>query len=188
MFALGIHGSPRPKGNSDYLLACFMEEMKKKGYETRVLRAARMKINACIGCGNCEKKGICRFTDDDFTKEFLPALDKADILVVSSPVYFYGFPSAIKALIDRIQVVWSCKYRLKMEKYKGRNRRGVLLGVGATKGKDLFDGLKLTTRYFFDAADIKYAEELLIRGVDEKGAMEKHPTVHQQIMDLAAQF
>jgi len=181
---LGINGSPRQKGNSQYLMSCFMEEMKSLGHDTRVLDAVKLKINACIGCGNCETKGVCIFKDD-FTHVFLPEVIKADIIILSSPIYFYAFPARLKALIDRIQVLWSRKYRLKMDEFKGRKRKGVLLAVGATRGKDLFDGLKLTGRYFFDAADIQYSADLLYRGVDEKGAMEMHPSIHEDIKNLA---
>ena len=183
MFVLGINGSPRYHGNSNFLMSLFMEEMKKEGHETEVLSAVRLKINPCIGCGHCETKGVCIF-DDDFTQVFLPAVIKADVIVLSSPVYFYAFPAALKALIDRIQVLWSRKYRLKLDEFKGRDRKGVLLAVGATQGKDLFDGLKLTARYFFDAADIRYVTDLCYRGMDEKGDMEKHPAVHEDIKRL----
>lgn len=184
MRVLGINGSPRYKGNSQHLMSCFMEEMKAKGYDTQVLNAVKLKINPCIGCGNCEIKGVCIF-EDDFTHIFLPEMIKADIVVISSPVYFYAFPAALKALIDRIQVLWSRKYRLKMDEFKGRNRKGVLLASGATHGKDLFDGLKLTARYFFDAADIKYETALCYRGMDKKGEMEKYLPLSEDIRDLA---
>jgi len=184
MRVLGINGSPRHKGNSQYFMSCFMGEMKAKGYDTQSLNAVKLKINPCIGCGNCETKGVCIF-EDDFTHIFLPAMIKADIIVISSPVYFYAFPAVLKALIDRIQVMWSRKYRLKMDEFKGRKRKGVLLASGATHGKDLFDGLKLTARYFFDAADIKYEISLCYRGMDEKGEMENHLTLSEDIRDLA---
>ncbi len=187
MLVLGINGSPRPKGNSQYLMSCFMEEMKARGADTQVLDAVKLKINPCIGCGNCETKGICIFKDD-FTNIFLPAVIKADIIVLASPIYFYAFPALIKALIDRIQVLWSRKYRLKMDEFKDRKRKGVLLAVGATQGKDLFDGLKLTARYFFDAADIKYEADLCYRGMDEKDEMANHPTLHEDIKKLAQKF
>ena len=187
MLVLGINGSPRPKGNSQYLMSCFMEEMKAKGNETQVLDAVKLKINPCIGCGSCETKGVCIFKDD-FTNIFLPAVIKADIIVLGSPIYFYAFPALIKALIDRIQVLWSRKYRLKMDEFKDRRRKGVLLAVGATQGKDLFDGLRLTARYFFDAADIKYEADLCYRGMDEKDEMENHPTLYEDIKNLVQKF
>lgn len=187
MFVLGINGSPRKKGNSQYLMSLFIREMEGKGYETRVLDATKLDINACIGCGTCEKKGDCMFKDE-FTTLFLPEVIRADIIVISSPVYFYAFPSKLTALIDRTQVLWSRKYRLKKNDYKDRDRKGVLLAVGATKGKDLFDGMDLTVRYFFDAADIKYDGNLFFRGVDEKGEMGKHDRVHQDIKLLCEKY
>jgi len=185
MLILGINGSPRKNGNSVYLLSLFMEEMKALGHETNVLDAARFNINPCTGCGNCETKGVCIFKDD-FTHTFLPALIKADVVVISSPVYFYAFPAGIKAMMDRIQVMWSRKYRLKKDEFKDCNRKGILLAVGATHGRDLFDGLKLTAKYFFDAADIKYAGELCYRGIDQKGEMEKQTGVDVDIKKMIA--
>lgn len=184
MKVLGINGSPRHKGNSHYLMSLFMAEMKARGHEIQTLNAVKLDINPCIGCGSCETKGVCIFKDE-FSNIFLPAVTAADIVVISSPVYFYAFPAKLKALIDRIQVLWSRKYRLKMNEFQDRNRKGVLLAVGATGGKDLFDGLKLTAKYFFDAADITYDQELLYRGIDEKGEMENHPALHVEIKDLA---
>lgn len=187
MFVLGINGSPRRKGNSQYLMSLFIKEMEEKGYQTRVLDAAKLDINACIGCGICEKKGACMFKDE-FTTLFLPAVIRADIIVISSPVYFYAFPAKLTGLINRTQVLWSRKYRLKINDDKDRDRKGVLLAVGATKGKDLFDGMDLTARYFFDAADIKYDDKLFFRGIDEKGEMEKHSRVHQDMKLLCKKY
>ncbi len=184
MDVLGISGSPRVHGNSDFLLSVFLDEMAQKGHDTRVIRPATLKINPCIGCGHCETKGVCVFTDD-FSETVLPAIIRADVTVLASPVYFYGFPAVLKALVDRIQVLWSRKYRLKTGEFKGRERKGVLLAAGATRGKDLFDGLKLTARYFFDAADIRFEYDLCYRGVDEKGAMERRPGVHDEVKRLA---
>jgi multimeric flavodoxin WrbA len=184
MKVLGINASPRPKGNSSYLMARFMDEMAQKGGDTEVMDAVKLSVNPCIGCGHCETKGVCIFKDD-FTHIFLPALIKADIVVISSPVYFYAFPAAAKAMIDRVQVLWSRKYRLKLNEFKGRDRKGILLAAGATRGKDLFDGLKLTARYFFDAADIAYTADLCYRGMDEKGSMAKDSRVLTDIRALA---
>jgi hypothetical protein len=48
--------------------------------------------------------------------------------------------------------------------------------VGATRGAKLFDGPKLTMRYFFQAINTEYTDELLVRGVDKKGDIQEHPT------------
>lgn len=181
---LGISGSPRKGGNTNHLLKLFMDQMAANRYQTQTLDAVNLKMNACIGCGHCETKGTCIFKDE-FTTVFLPAINAADIIVISSPVYFYGFPAQLKILIDRIQVMWSRKYRLKTDEFKGHHRKGILLAVGATNGKDLFDGLKLTARYFFDAADIEYYKSLFYRGIDQKKDIKKVPTLIEDIKKIS---
>ena len=187
MKILGINSSPRQNGNSHYMMDLFMNEMKQFDHDIQVLDATRMNIKRCIGCGNCEKKGQCVFKDD-FSQVFLPAVISADIMVISSPVYFYAFPADVKALIDRIQVLWSQKYILKTQSFENRERRGVLLAVAATSGRDLFAGMEQTARYFFDAAGIEYTAALCYRGIDQKGEIKEHPTVHEDIKKLVQEL
>jgi hypothetical protein len=48
----------------------------------------------------------------------------------------------------------------------------------------LFDGAILTVKYFFDAIDVQYSAELLIRGVDKKGEIKKHPTALSEAFQI----
>jgi hypothetical protein len=56
--------------------------------------------------------------------------------------------------------------------------------VGATRGKRLFEGVLLTVRYFFDALDVDLWDSLLVKGVDEKEEILKHPEQIQMAYDL----
>ena len=60
-------------------------------------------------------------------------------------------------------------------------RRGFLLSVGATKGKQLFDAIELSIRYFFDAASAEYSGSLLYRGIEKKGDMAERSGIHEEI-------
>jgi len=60
----------------------------------------------------------------------------------------------------------------------------VLLCTGATKGRLLFVGSRLVAKYFFDAINVRYAAEILVRGVDEKGAIDGRPEVLEEARDL----
>ncbi|MGQ9921532.1 MAG: flavodoxin family protein, partial [Desulfobacca sp.] len=53
----------------------------------------------------------------------------------------------------------------------------VLLATAATKGKHVFVGARLATYYFFDAINVRYAAEILVRQVDAKGAILDRPEV-----------
>jgi arsenate reductase len=188
MFVLGLQGSPRKKGNTTYLLIAFMNEAEKSGARTHVIEVAKKNIVPCIGCGSCEKKGRCITQDDDMTLEIYPLLREADVIVLASPIYFYNVTAQLKALIDRSQTLWSRKYRLNIEDPKGKTRRGFLLSLGATKGKNLFEGVKLTAQYFFDAVRASYEGSLTYWQIEHTGDMEKHPTMQEEVRDAVGRL
>ena len=154
------------------------------GARTQVIEADKQNIVPCKEYIVCEKKGFCPI-DDDMTRQIYPLLRRAEIIVAATPVFFYNTTAQLKALIDRSQTLWARKYKLQLTD-PGRNvRRGFMLAVGATKGKNLFEGLHLTAKYFFDAVGAKYTGSLTYRKIEHKGDMEKHPTVMADVKQAA---
>jgi multimeric flavodoxin WrbA len=184
MLVFGLEGSPRKKGNTRFLLSAFMAEAEKRGAETQVVHAHDMPVSPCIECGVCEKKGVCSI-DDKMQKEIYPLLRRAEVVVLASPIFFYNITAQLKAPVDRSQTLWSCRYRLKLNDPLYKTRKGLLLSVGATKGKSLFEGTHLTARYFFDAISAKYAGGLTYWQIEGPDDMEKHPTFRQEIEEMA---
>lgn len=178
---LGFQGSPRRKGNTNYLLSAFMDEAETLGAQTRIIEVAQKNIVPCLGCGFCERKGYCVTKDDDMTHEIYSLLREADIVVLAAPVYFYNVPAQLKAIIDRTQTLWSRKYKLNLTDPARHYRRGFLLAQGATKGKNLFEGVELTAKYFFDAVGARFCGSLTYRHIEAIGDMEKHPMVHKDV-------
>jgi multimeric flavodoxin WrbA/protein-tyrosine-phosphatase len=175
MFVLGLMGSPRKKGNTDLLLDAFLEGAQGKGAEVLKIEVTSKHIEPCQGCRYCEKKGVCRQQNDDM-EEMNYLLRRADIAVLATPIFFYGPSAQIKALIDRSQTLWARRYIMKLTDPKAPFRRGFLLAVGATKGKELFNGTNLVAKYFYDAVGARYEGFLGFRQVDAPGAIAQHPT------------
>ena len=114
MLVLGLQGSPRKKGNTQYLLKSFLNEAENLGARTHIIEVAKKNITPCKGCGFCEKKGYCVIEDDDMKPEIYPLLRSTDVIVVATPIFFYSVTAQLKALIDRSQALWSRKYKLKL--------------------------------------------------------------------------
>ena len=169
MKILLINGSPRQHGNTDILLDKVAEGVRLAGREAETIRLADLAIHPCIGCGHCETEGVC-VIDDDMTTLY-DQLARADRVVIGTPVYFYGVTAQTKAFIDRCQALWCRKYLLGQIRLDRDRLRGYLVSVAATDGGRIFDGARLTVRYLFDALDVTYAGELLVRGVEGKGAV-----------------
>ena len=187
MFALGLQGSPRKKGNTEFLLNLFMEEAEKLGAETHIVDVCKRHIEPCKEFTTCEKKGLCPIKDD-MDPEIYSLLRKADVVIPASPVFFYNVTAQLKALIDRSQTLWARKYRLNLTDPGRSMRRGFMISQGATKGKNLFVGIDLTAKYFFDAVGAKYEGSLYYWQIEHKGDMEKHPTVHQDVKDAVGKL
>jgi len=185
MLILGLQGSPRENGNTDYLLKAFLNEAENSGAKTHIIEVAKKNINPCRGCGFCEKNGKCIIQDDDMAGEIYSLLRQADVVVTATPIYFYSATAQLKTLIDRSQTLWSRKYKLNLIDPGRKTRQGFLLSIGATKGKNLFDGLFLTVKYFFDAIGADFHGSLTYRRIENKGDMEKHPTVLDDIKEAA---
>ena len=73
-----------------------------------------------------------------------------------------------KSLIDRCQCLWAHKYILKkpLIKTTDRDRRAMVIAVGGSKSKKMFESIRLTMKYFFDVLDINYTSNLFVNKVE----------------------
>jgi multimeric flavodoxin WrbA/protein-tyrosine-phosphatase len=186
MFVLGLQGSPRTKGNTSILLSSFLTEAERLGARTEYLDVAKKNISPCQECGTCEKKGFCPIDDD--MQQIYPLLRQADIIVMATPIFFYGPTAQMKAVIDRSQALWARKYVHRLTDPGRKWRRGFLLALGATKGKNLFEGVNLTAKYFFDAVGASYDGSLTYKQIEASGDIEKHPTALSDAKEKAREF
>jgi len=184
MKILGVYGSPRKDGNSDLLLDQALAGARSVGAEVTSIYIRDYKMSGCLECGGCEATGVCIIKDD--MQELYPLIKGADVIILSSPVFFYSLSSQLKAFIDRCQALWSERMLTKKpeKRLKYESGRGYLIAVGATKGKNLFEGVELTARYFFDALDKRYEGGLFFRKVEGKGAIAQDPEALKQAFEF----
>jgi len=180
MKVLGIMGSPRMKGNTDLLLDEALKGAESRGAETEKILADKLTISPCKEYYACLKDGKCVIKDD--MDAIYDKLLSADAIIVASPMFFYTVSAQILTLISRCQALWARKYVLKNMDIP--EKKGAFIAVGATRGEKLFDGPKLTVKYFFQAINTRYDDELLIRGIDKKGEIKDHPTALADAYEL----
>ncbi len=101
-----LSGSPRKGGNSDLLCDEFARGAIEAGHDVEKIRAAEKKIGYCSACYYCVRSGGTCAKKDDMA-EILQKIIDADVLVLSSPVYFYSIDAQLKALIDRTVARWT---------------------------------------------------------------------------------
>lgn len=163
---LGILGSPCIESNSAALLDAVLEGAKSMGAEVEKLNVTELNIHPCDGCGKCDSGAGCRSYQDDMTPIYVK-LRQVDALVLSSPVYFMGVSSQLKAFIDRCQCFWSEKYLLGKRAYEGKRRpKGFYTACAGSNKRTAFEPSLHTVRSLFQALDYEYSGEVLLGNTD----------------------
>ena len=170
---LALTGSPRKGGNTDTLVTAIMQGAEQAGARGETIRLADLRIAPCIGCGGCDKTGRCVIEDD--MQGLYDKIIAAQVVIIASPIYFYGLSAQTKMFVDRLQALWSRKKLLIAAKeWPARpERKGYLVAVAATQGAKVFVGAQLTAQYAFDAMGLAYGGDFLVRGVEHRGEMKK---------------
>jgi multimeric flavodoxin WrbA len=175
MNVIAFLGSPRAEGNSDVLLSETLKAVGPAEHAVRVFRLNEMDMRPCQNCGGCDSSGRCVIEDD--MQEVHRAIREADRIIIASPIFFLGLSAQTKIMIDRCQCLWYEKYLLKRPIPEGPfGRKGLLLLVGGM-AKDI--GAQCgdaTARAFFRSISVATHETLSYLGIDEKGAIYRHPT------------
>jgi multimeric flavodoxin WrbA len=99
MKILAIVGSPRPKGNTSYLVDQALQEAAAHGLETEKIMLSQYKVNPCQGHDNCSSFPVCK--QDDDAPWILEKFCNAEGVILGSPVYYYNMTAQMKAFIDR---------------------------------------------------------------------------------------
>ena len=103
MKILILNGSPkREKSDTMHITRAFLEGMREIApQEAEIINAVDKHIEYCTGCFACMRNGgTCVFDDD--MREILGKILESDLLILSFPLYCYGMPAPLKAIIDRI--------------------------------------------------------------------------------------
>ena len=182
---LGIAASPRAGGNSDVLLHAALGAAAESGAATSLVQLRNAHIAPCVECNNCQRTGEC-CVQDDYQEIFLSLLE-TDHVIFSTPIFFMTVSAQAKLLIDRCQCLWSRKYVLHAPVVEPpRDRRGLVIAVGGSKSKRMFDCVQWTMKYWFDVLDMQYAANLFVNKVDAKGDVERHPSAMAEARRLGA--
>ena len=165
MNILILSGSPRKGGNTELLAEAFAKGAAAH-HHVEIVSVRDYKVNPCLGCNACFKtNGICAQKDDMaliYEKMMVSTnrLSRADMLVIASPVYFYGISAQLKAVIDRFHNPIRDSFHIK---------KMALLLVGAATLPELFDAILTEYNLCLKFFNIKDAGKVLVRGVKEKG-------------------
>ena len=158
MKILVLNGSPKEKSDTFRMTEAFLKGLCRTGeHEVCVIRVIEKKIAPCRGCFGCWQKmdGHCVIPDDQ--NEILDLYRSADVVIWSFPLYCYGMPSHLKAVLDRTIPLVKMKMRQETDgtvRHEAladfsRIHTLVLCGCGFPDWEGNFDSLRLMCRQCF---------------------------------------
>ena len=100
MKVLMLNGSPRKNGNIALAFGEMEQVFEKNGVEYENILLGRMDIRGCIACETCRKNHKCAF--DDIVNELAGKFEKADGLVIGSPVYYGSANGTLMSALQRL--------------------------------------------------------------------------------------
>ena len=101
MKILVLNGSPHVNGNTAAMVAAFKEGAENKGHSVEVIQVGTKQIRGCLGCEYCHTKGEGKCIQKDDMAQVYEVLDKAEMIVFASPVYYFGFSGQMESAISR---------------------------------------------------------------------------------------
>lgn len=163
-----LMASPKKDGNTAALVEWVAKGARAKGADVEIVNTAllKYKTNGCISCRACQASDKYECAVNDDALPVLSGMAKADVIVMATPLYFFGPSAQLKLIFDRI-----------FSLYKWNNKTGAF--TTPLKGKTLvlvasaFEdiGLDVLEKPFKITADytgMKF-ESLLVPNAGESG-------------------
>ena len=167
MNILVISGSPRKGGNTEIMVQAFAQGAGESGHHVVVKEMSGLKVAPCLACEYCfTHDGVCVQKDD--MAGILEEVDRADMLVFASPIYWFGMSAQVKAVIDRLYARAKKGFRA--------TKTALLLDSGSP---GVFGGA--IAQYKDTNAYLKWKEMgiVTISGMKAKGDMKNSPALEQ---------
>ena len=167
-------GSPRKNGNTEILVNYLCEGLKVNNNEIDMISIRDWKINPCLGCNCCfENGGVC--VQKDGMNELYNKLQSSDIIVIASPVYFYGISAQLKCIIDRLHNPIRNTFKVK---------KMALISVAGDTRQCVFNSIKYQYEDLLKYFNLENLGEIIVYGVRHMNEISEHKDELQKAFEL----
>jgi multimeric flavodoxin WrbA len=178
MKVLGVVGSPRKGGNTDILVDEMLRGARDKGAKVDKVFLNDLKLSPCQAeCSDyCKRTGECKINDD--MSPLYQKLYDSDVIVLGTPIYWYGPSAQLKIFIDRWYAFSHPKYIHKM-----KGKKVILISSFAEDDVSLADPLVGMVTRSLNYIEAEFYERLLV-SVEKKGAVKQNHHVMKQAYQI----
>ena len=176
MKLLVLNGSPKKKSDTFRLTDAFLRGVDRSGTnEVHIVHVREKHIAPCQGCFACWQRGDGHCVINDDQNAILDLYRSADVIIWSFPLYCYGMPSPLKAVLDRtiplvkMTMVQQPDGTVRHEALVdfSRKRTVVICGCGFPHWEGNFNSLKQLCKTCFGDPDMVCVPETPLLNVPE---------------------
>ena len=178
-----LSGSPIKNGNTATLVKWFIEGTRLKGAQVEVVQTAFLKYKStgCTSCRACQKRVKYECVINDEAKPVLAKMAKVDVIVMATPLYFYGASAQLKLVMDRMFSLYKWDNQAGTMQTPLKGRTFVLI---ASAFENI--GLDILEKAFAITADysgMKF-KSLLVPNAGESGDIKHKDNIRKQAIAL----
>ena len=174
-----ISGSPKKNGNTASLVDWFSEGARSGGADIEIDLAAflKTKTNGCLSCRSCQKSDKYECAVNDDVKPVLKKMAEVDVIVMATPLYFFGASAQIKIVFDRMFSLYKWDNTADTIKTVLKGKTFVLL---ASAFEDVgLDALEKPFKLTADYTGMKFLS-LLVPNAGESGEIKNIPGIREK--------
>jgi len=176
---LVINASPVKNGNTAILVNWFCEGARESGAKVEIVNAAflKYKSNGCISCRKCQKIKEYRCVINDEASPVLGKMAEVDVIVMATPLYFYGPSAQLKLIMDRMFSLYKWDNKADTMETPLKGKTFVLI---ASAFEDVgLDSLEKPFAITADYSSMKF-ESLLVVDAGESGEVKNIPGIREK--------
>jgi multimeric flavodoxin WrbA len=159
-------GSPRRGGNSETLAEALLKGAGDRAGEVFRFRLAEMPISGCLDCRRCWSAGNPCILEDPMS-EIYNALDKSDLILFVSPLYWYTWSGQIKPVLDRFLPFADGKPHFDL-----KGKKAILVSTAGDTDPSCFDGLRFSFRTSCKLLGLENHSEILAHGIYKRNEID----------------
>lgn len=154
------------------LVEAFVKGVSSK-HDVEIVSVRDYKVSPCMGCNACFRNETHTCAQKDEMSTIYDKMAMADMLVIASPVYFYGLSAQLKAVIDRFHNPIRDTFHI---------RKMALLFVGAASLPELFDSIVTQYQLCLKFFKLEDAGRVMVRGVKDKGDIKDNEALNEAFL------
>jgi multimeric flavodoxin WrbA len=136
MNVIAVNGSPRKKWNTAALIENALAGAATRGAGTEIIHLYDLTFKGCISCFACKKSGgpsYGRCIVKDGLTPVLQKIEKADVLILGSPIYYGTVTGEMRSFLERLFFPYMTYTDPPGSIFPGRIRTGFIYAFGATE-------------------------------------------------------